>query len=56
MARPRKEAYVTMITTDSFLCGAEALLESIREQQSNLSDNSFQYQYPIVCYVVLEMQ
>lgn len=39
MARltPRKEAYVTMITTDSFLPGAEALLESIREQQAILA-------------------
>lgn len=34
---PRKEAYVTMITTDGFLPGAEALLESIREQQATLA-------------------
>jgi len=33
----RKEAYVTMVTSDNFLPGVEALLESIREQQETLA-------------------
>ena len=33
----RKEAYVTMITSDNFLPGVEALLESIREQHETLA-------------------